>query len=265
MNHIAINGVDLAYIQQGQGPALLLVHGNSLSHRIWNEVVPVLASQYQVIAVDLPGHGASAPVNNPEEVYHIPGMGRVIAGFLEALSLRDVTAVGHSMGGHILYAALRHTSSITQLITLGAPPCAGLADMGAAFHALPEMGYTFKGSLTPEEALAFANAMAAPASPLAPALAEDILATDVRLRHQHGLAVTTGMVQNEHEGLALLKGNAILATGEADRLVNAEYYETLTQRIDLPQVITAVIPGRGHIDVIAALPALLGLKDPVEG
>jgi pimeloyl-ACP methyl ester carboxylesterase len=53
--------VTLAYDRSGSGPPLLLLHGLGMSRAAWRPVLPLLAREREVIAVDLPGFGASPP------------------------------------------------------------------------------------------------------------------------------------------------------------------------------------------------------------
>ena len=56
----------LAYTRSGSGAPLVLLHGIGLNRQSWNPVVPALARQFDVIAVDLPGFGDSAPATPAE-------------------------------------------------------------------------------------------------------------------------------------------------------------------------------------------------------
>ena len=58
--HVSIHGRGVSYHMDGDGPAILLIHGMAGSSRTWKEVMPLLARSYTVIAPDLLGHGGSA-------------------------------------------------------------------------------------------------------------------------------------------------------------------------------------------------------------
>ena len=59
---------------QVTGRPILLIHGNSSSSRIWQKQLQgPLGAKYRLIAIDLPGHGASSPPPNPEQDYSGPG------------------------------------------------------------------------------------------------------------------------------------------------------------------------------------------------
>ena len=55
----------LAYTRSGAGTPLVLLHALGLSRRIWDPVIPALSEQFDVLAVDLPGFGDSAPLPRP--------------------------------------------------------------------------------------------------------------------------------------------------------------------------------------------------------
>ena len=55
-------GVAIAYERTGSGPPLVLVHGITESRRTWDPLIPSLAERFDVVAVDLRGHGESAKV-----------------------------------------------------------------------------------------------------------------------------------------------------------------------------------------------------------
>ncbi len=97
MDKVTVNGTTIAYEQQGQGETVVLLHGFCGSSAYWEKVQPLLAEQYQVIAPDLRGHGATtAPVG----AYTIDQMADDVAGLMEALGITKYTLLGHSMGGY---------------------------------------------------------------------------------------------------------------------------------------------------------------------
>jgi pimeloyl-ACP methyl ester carboxylesterase len=80
------------------GTTVLLVHCWMCSREFWSNQVPVLAESYRTIALDLPGHG-DASANR--ETWTVAAFGEDVGGLIEALDLRDVVLVGHSMGGPV--------------------------------------------------------------------------------------------------------------------------------------------------------------------
>jgi pimeloyl-ACP methyl ester carboxylesterase len=88
----------LAYSRTGSGEPLLLIHGNGMSRAAWSPVLALLRSHRDVIAVDLPGHGASPPM--PSHLTPAPpGFARVLAELLAELGIERAHVAGNSLGG----------------------------------------------------------------------------------------------------------------------------------------------------------------------
>ena len=88
----------VAYLQEGSGPVLLLIHGMAGSYENWREVIEPLARGHTVVAPDLPGHGASAPGAGD---YSLGSLAAGLRDLLVALGHERATLVGHSLGGGI--------------------------------------------------------------------------------------------------------------------------------------------------------------------
>ena len=104
-NHVASRFVEAAgmrwHVQvMGEGPALLLLHGTGAATHSWRDVMPKLAANYTVVAVDLPGHAFTQPPS--KNSLSLPGMAAAVASLLRALNVSPVRAVGHSAGAAVL-------------------------------------------------------------------------------------------------------------------------------------------------------------------
>jgi pimeloyl-ACP methyl ester carboxylesterase len=84
----------LEHTRSGSGPPIVLLHGIGLSRHAWDPVVPLLAREHEVIAVDLPGFGESAPLAGPPTV-------PALAEAVEALGIERPHVAGNSLGGGI--------------------------------------------------------------------------------------------------------------------------------------------------------------------
>ncbi|GAC11017.1 alpha/beta hydrolase [Paraglaciecola chathamensis] len=89
------------YEWQGSGPPLLLVHAAGFHARVWDKVIAQLGDRH-VYAVDLRNHGLS---DNSAPPYSFQLFGDDLVALIEALDLSDITACGHSMGGHVVLQA----------------------------------------------------------------------------------------------------------------------------------------------------------------
>lgn len=101
----AKDGVPIAYTSEGEGePAVVLVHCWSCDRTYWRHQIGPLTESYRVVAIDLPGHGASG-LNR--EAWTIEGYGADVATVVETLGLERVVLVGHSMGAPVALEAAR--------------------------------------------------------------------------------------------------------------------------------------------------------------
>lgn len=111
------DGKKLSYREEGSGPAVVLVHGSPGDGRSWGRVAPYLRHRFRILAVDLPGCGASDGV--PDEPRGRAAlMGAAVARLAE--SVGPVRLVGHSYGGAVaVQAALQaKVGAIHSLILL---------------------------------------------------------------------------------------------------------------------------------------------------
>jgi pimeloyl-ACP methyl ester carboxylesterase len=95
---VPLNGHDLHFVHAGDGPPLVFLHGLLGSHRVWAHLAGEMSENHHVIAPDLFGHGGSA---KPLADYSLGGHAGAVRDLLDNLGVRDVTLVGHSLGGGI--------------------------------------------------------------------------------------------------------------------------------------------------------------------
>jgi pimeloyl-ACP methyl ester carboxylesterase len=93
-----IHGYRRAFLQAGQGPPLLLIHGIGDSSNTWLPVMESFASDRMVIAPDLLGHGLS---DKPRADYSVAAYANGMRDLLSVLDIDRVTVVGHSLGGGV--------------------------------------------------------------------------------------------------------------------------------------------------------------------
>ncbi len=119
-------GVTIHYEDAGSGPALVLVHGWSMSGRVW-AFQEELADAYRLITVDLRGHGASSA---PAAGYAFVDFVADLASLFAQLELREATLVGWSMGAQVAlqaFPAVRDRLAALVLVS-GTPKFAAAAD-----------------------------------------------------------------------------------------------------------------------------------------
>jgi len=115
---------DTDVIQVGEGPDLLLMHTLLAERSVYDPALPDLASRFRVTVPNLPGYGATLPLENPEPTVH--DYADRIAGIMDAAGLSDDTSVlGNGAGGFMCVSlAINHGDRFGKLI---------LADTGPAF------------------------------------------------------------------------------------------------------------------------------------
>ncbi len=101
--HINAEGLSWFVAEMGQGETILLIHGTAASVHSWRDVMPLLADQYHVVALDLPGHGQTQSGNATQ--YTLQGMATGVAAVMKEMKLQPNTVVGHSAGAAILAMA----------------------------------------------------------------------------------------------------------------------------------------------------------------
>lgn len=134
---ITVDGERIHYVDVGQGPPILFIHGlgGQLQH-FDHPLFAAMGEGYRLVALDRPGAGYSTRTTGGAR---IPEQAALIAGFIDALGLERPLVVGHSLGGAIaLSLALDHPQKI-----------AGLALISPLTHYIPEPPGEFKALRIP--------------------------------------------------------------------------------------------------------------------
>ena len=108
MKTLTVNGIELATIDRGEGPALLLVHGFPLDHTMWNDQIDALGEKYRVIAPDLRGFGRSGVTRGTVTMEQFADD---VAALLDVLEIQEpIVFCGLSMGGYVAWQFWRKYS-----------------------------------------------------------------------------------------------------------------------------------------------------------
>lgn len=118
---VTVNGHRIAYLDQGQGQPVILIHGFGGSMWQWEYQQSPLARQFRVITPDLLGAGLS---DKPDIEYRPDQLLEFLTGFMDALHIPQATMIGNSMGaGLAIGLALDHPTRVSSLILIdGLPP-----------------------------------------------------------------------------------------------------------------------------------------------
>ncbi len=114
---VIVNNLALHYDKVGSGSVVVLLHGWGDSRATWKHLVKTLSDAHTVIALDLPGFGAS---DAPHETWTLKDYAQTVRDFLEKTGAQDInTVVGHSNGGAIaMYACAHHLLEPKKLVLL---------------------------------------------------------------------------------------------------------------------------------------------------
>ena len=147
LHKVMVDGVNIAYKVQGQGPALVLIHSHFYTMRLWQPWVDELAADFTVIRYDLTSHGLTGP--DPSGDYSRARGSQLLNGLLDHLDIERASIAGSSTGGALAwYYAAHFPQRVDKLILINAPGMPrvtnkymekGLPDWaGTLFYLLPE-------------------------------------------------------------------------------------------------------------------------------
>ncbi|GHJ43124.1 putative hydrolase [Catellatospora sp. TT07R-123] len=118
---MALGNIDVRYREYGRpdAPALVLLHGGASSSATWDRLASSLAAEgWRTVAVDLRGHGGSTrAVSYPLDAYCTD-----VVGLLDALALKQVAVVGHSLGAHVASLVAYARPELVSHLILEEPP-----------------------------------------------------------------------------------------------------------------------------------------------
>ncbi len=122
MTRLIVNGLAYNVEQWGEGPPLLLLHGFTGSSQSWRGIVEPLGERFQLIAVDLPGHGRSDAPAQPER-YAMAAVAADLERLLSDMDVLPAHLLGYSMGGRLaLYLAVTRPQLWRSLVLESASP-----------------------------------------------------------------------------------------------------------------------------------------------
>jgi pimeloyl-ACP methyl ester carboxylesterase len=117
---VLVQGQRIAYLDLGEGPSIILIHGFGGSMWQWEYQQHALSQHFRVLTLDLPGAGLS---DKPEIDYSPDQMLDFVVGFMDAVKTPQATLVGNSMGaGLAIGMALAHPTRVAKLVLVDGLP-----------------------------------------------------------------------------------------------------------------------------------------------
>ena len=229
----------------GSGRPILLIHGNSSSSRIWQKQLQgPLGAKYRVIAIDLPGHGASSPPPHPEQDYSGHGYAAAITAAARALDLSRAIVVGWSLGGHAVLNAAASLPMAAGLMIFGTPPIGSGPAGFAGFKNLSPTAFT--AAPTEVQIEEWMHTAFAPGyTPIPDLVLEDFHRTDGNARACLGAVAQSGGLADETEIVRNLKIPLAIVQGAEEQIVDLGWL----QRLAAPTLwrgAVQVVDGAGH-------------------
>lgn len=234
---------------EGEGPAVLLLHGFGAAIDWWDDVASSLALHHRVIRVDLIGHGGTAA---PTAGYAIPRQAQLAAALLDRLVVAQVTVIGHSMGGEVAVALAEiQPQRVDRMILIDSPPTAETSfTIMTKVYLMPVIGELlshFQSDRAIRKGLAqgFAPGFVIP----------EKFVTDLRrltysaFRKAHDESIVYRTTRPPYERLAAMKPSPPLLVifGSVDAIVPPEHAK-LFERV--PGAKVAMIEGAGHSPMV---------------
>lgn len=240
------DGVRIAYIDEGEGEPVLLIHGfcTNIEHN-WVKngwVENLKSSGHHVIGIDNRGHGRSKKIYDPES-YTLDILADDQLRFLDHLGIERVHVIGYSLGARIAaILALRHPDRIRSMVF------GGLGDLNA-IHGMSSMGSVLRALEAPsiEFALDF---VARSVRVFAESTGSNLKAMAACLRKGASEAITPEMFAQITPPVLVALGNDDAVAGSAERLAAL-----------MPNAEAMGIEGLGHLNAMEHDDFILGAKE----
>ncbi len=109
-----VNGMKMYYEVSGSGDPLFVLHGSYMNIPSMGEIIPRLAKNHKVYALEFQGHGRTSDIDRP---ITYPNLADDVAGFMDATGVQKADVLGYSLGAMAgLQLAIRHPEKVDQLI-----------------------------------------------------------------------------------------------------------------------------------------------------
>ena len=255
---VEVDGVRLHYTEHGEGPVVVLLHGNAvtLDDMQASGLVDALSAEHRVIAFDRPGFGHSSRPR--DRVWTPSAQADLLAKALQQLGVGPAFVVGHSMGTMVAAAlALNHPRCVRGLALLGGYyyPSARVDALLVAPVALPVVGDVLRYTATALTARAvlgkMVKAMFSP-RPVPPVfgsvLSREMMLRPVQLRAdvEDGTLMVPGAVSLHDRYGELVDLPVLLVAGADDRVIDPDGQSGRLHR-ELPHSRLTVVPDAGHM------------------
>lgn len=232
----------------GGGDPVLLIHGNSSCKEAFaRQFESAALSSLRLLALDLPGHGASADAADPARSYTIGGYAAMVEEVLGTLGIERPVVFGWSLGGHVGLEMIGRGFPLAGVMISGTPPItASVECLMQAFNIDPSAeNLTAKRDFTDADALAYATHTSAVDGGLDGHLLAMVKRTDGRAREIMFGSVVQGEPLDERAIVASMTVPLAIVNGADDPFLRPDYFDTLDCASLSPRGVVRV-EGAGH-------------------
>ena len=229
-----VNGYSVCFVQNDTNLdsnkiTLVFVHGNSSSKTAFSKQLedPRLSEKYNLIAIDLPGHGESEHIPEAEHdtsIYTVPFYAETVNTFLKEKNIENVIAVGHSLGAHVT-TRLSKLRPLKGLINIQNTPINTPADVAGALSQDQSFQQLFNPDVTDMGIQSLAKKFFATKAP--DYFYEDFRKSDPKCRKNLVHSLVNGIILDEIEYLKNIKIPFKLIIGIKDSFTNYDYVAAL--------------------------------------
>jgi 2-hydroxymuconate-semialdehyde hydrolase len=257
VKRLAVSAGDLTYADEGEGPAVVLLHGFPTSSHLWRDLVPILAPRFRAIAPDLLGYGRSSKPEDPSALT-IRAQAGHIRELLDRTGIDEFAVIGHDIGG-----------GVAQLLALeGGVGTMVLVD-SVSFDSWPIEAVRMLQAADPGDAdEAFVRGVVGLALDLGLANGDRLADADREVYLRPWIEAPAALIRaargidgiglaGTEERLGALDARVLLVWGEEDPYQPAELVEGLSDV--LPGSTAALLPGCAHFVTEDAPEAVLPL------
>lgn len=218
---------------------VLFIHGNSMNSTTFDyQLNSALLADYQCIANDLPGHGASDKL----ESYSLKKLSETVKNKFE--DYEKVILVGHSLGGQLCMHLLKEfKDNCLGVMICSAPPLKSAQEIIEAYNINEISLNLLKGELSEKDIHDLMAFLYPHKTEWNEIMYKSIKATDINFRPTYGQSLNSAEFPDESEILKNFSGKKLLIAGENDSLLKNEYLKTVAEGISVP---IKIIANCGH-------------------
>jgi len=223
---VAYKNSTIYYTDNGEGPAVVLLHGFLETSAMWVDFIPELSKNNRVICIDLLGHGQTDCIGY---VHTMEAMADALRAVLYELNIVKAKIIGHSMGGYVALALAEQEPALVESLCLMNSTFEADDDDRKALRA--RANEMVKSNFENMVRMSFANLFAAESKMKFKSAYESALAIALETPVQGYIAANEGMRlrPNRLEVFKKVKGKQLLILGQKDILISAKNLKSQTK------------------------------------